>query len=387
MINCVIMSGWLRRRRSPGGGRWQAALLSPVVLTVVIAALAFATPREIAISRLLPAAPALAAAMWSVLPTILLGAFCLLVMIGLSFVYTDLGTPYTAAAIVAVTLAAAYASHVRLQREETLFHVRLVADAAQAVLLRPLPPRIADVEIESLYLAAQEQARIGGDFYEAADTPYGVRLLIGDVRGKGLPAVGAAAAVISSFREAAFDEPDLRVVARRLETSMTRHSTAYAAQDRPEHFATALVAEIPHGGGHVRLLNCGHPPPVLVHEGRTRVLEPSTPSPPLELAPLIGGDYCVDTVAFVPGDQLLLYTDGVTETRDRAGEFFPLADWAGRQGQAPPRELLDRLHRDLVRYSGGTLEDDIAALAVRSTGSRAREHPARVGGPPGASGV
>ncbi|WP_260848478.1 PP2C family protein-serine/threonine phosphatase [Streptomyces sp. SLBN-118] len=361
----MIMSGWRRRRRPPYGGRWDAGRLSPLILTVLITALAFSTPREIAFSRLLPAAPALAAAMWPVLATILLGTFCLLVMIGLSFAYTDLGTPYTAAAIVAVTLAAAYASHVRLQREETLFHVRLVADTAQKVLLRPLPRRIADVEVESLYLAAQQQARIGGDFYEVADTPYGVRLLIGDVRGKGMPAVGTAAAVISCFREVAYDEPDLRGIVHRMETSITRHSAAFPAQDLPERFATALLAEIPLGSGHVRLLNCGHPPPLLVHGGEIRVLEPTAPSPPLNLATLIGDRYWVDTVAFAPGDQLLLYTDGVTETRDRNGEFFPLPDWMRRQSPAPPRELLDRLHRDLLDYSGRGLDDDIAALAVR----------------------
>ncbi|MEU9291737.1 PP2C family protein-serine/threonine phosphatase [Streptomyces sp. NPDC048275] len=372
----MILFGWLRRPRPPYGSRWKAAPLSPVILTVLIAGLAFSTPREIAISRLLPAAPALAAAMWPVLPTVLLGAFCLLAMIGLSFFYTDLGTPYTAAAIVAVTLAAAYASHVRLQREETLLQVRLVADAAQKVLLRPLPRRIEHVEIESLYLAAQEQARIGGDFYEAAGTPYGVRLLIGDVRGKGLSAVGAASAVISCFREAAYDEPDLRGVVHRLEASITRHSAAFPGQDLPERFATALLAEIPHGGGHVRLLNCGHPPPLLAQRGKVRVLGPVTASPPLNLAALIGDRYHVEAFAFAPGDQLLLYTDGVSETRDRAGEFFPLADWLRRQGPRPPRELLDRLHRDLLRHSGGRLDDDIAALAVRCPASRARQCPA-----------
>ncbi|MEU0395892.1 PP2C family protein-serine/threonine phosphatase [Streptomyces sp. NPDC006208] len=371
----MITSGQLRRRR-PYGGRWEAALWSPVVLTVLISGLAFSTPREIAISRLLPVAPALAAAMWPVLPTVLLGTFCLLVMISLSFFYTDLGTPYTAAAIVAVTAAAAYGSHVRRQREETLFNIRLVADAAQKVLLRPLPRRIEGVELESLYLAAQEQARIGGDFYEAAATPYGVRLLIGDVRGKGLSAVGAAAAVIGCFRDAAYDEPDLRGIVHRLETSITRYSAAHPTQDLPERFATALVAEIPHGGAHVRLLNCGHPPPLLVHHGEIRVLEPTTPSPPLNLATLIGDHYCVDTIAFAPGDQLLLYTDGVTETRDRTGAFFPLPDWMRRQGPAPPRELLDRLHRELLDYSGGRLEDDIAALAVQSANTRAQDHPA-----------
>ncbi|UUN30760.1 SpoIIE family protein phosphatase [Streptomyces sp. FIT100] len=376
MMHFVITPVRLRRRPPPYGGQWKAALLSPVILTLLITALAFSTPREIAFSRLLPAAPALAAAMWPVLPTVLLGIFCLMVMIGLSFVYTDLGTPYTAAAIVAVTLAAAYASRVRLQREEALFHIRLVADTAQKVLLRPLPRRIEGVEVESLYVAAQEQARIGGDFYEAAATPYGVRLLIGDVRGKGLSAVGAAAAVISCFREAAYDEPDLRGIIHRLDTSMTRHSAAFPAQDLPERFATALIAEIPHGGGSVKLLNCGHPPPLLVRRGDIRVLEPTTASPPLNLAALIGDHYWVDTVALAPGDQLLLYTDGVTETRDSNGSFFPLPDWARRQGPAPPRELLDRLHRELLRYSGGRLGDDIAALAVRYPNAGSPQPPA-----------
>ncbi|MEU7059249.1 PP2C family protein-serine/threonine phosphatase [Streptomyces sp. NPDC046197] len=361
----MIKSGRLRLRRPSYGGRRESVLLSPVILTILIAGLAFATPREIAFSRLLPAAPALAAAMWPVLPTLFLGAFCLLVMIGLSLVYSDLGTPYTAAAIVAVTLAAAYASHLRLQREEMLFQVRLVADAAQQVLLRPLPRLIQDVEIESMYVAAQEQARIGGDFYEAADTPYGVRLLIGDVRGKGLPAVGAASAVINCFRENAYDQPDLRGIIHRLETSMARYSIGTPAPDQPEHFATALIAEIPYGGGQVRILNCGHPPPLLVRRGEICVLDSTLPSPPLNLATLLGDHYIVDTIDFDAGDQMLLYTDGVTETRDRDGVFFPLPDWMAQVGPAAPRELLDQLHLDLLHYSGGRLDDDIAALAVR----------------------
>ncbi|WP_237524370.1 PP2C family protein-serine/threonine phosphatase [Streptomyces sp. SID5643] len=366
----VISSARLWRRRPAYSGRWEAARLSPLVLTVLIAGLAFSTPREIAFSRLLPAAPALAAAMWPVLPTVVLGAFCFLLMIVLSFFHTDLGTQYTSAAIIAVTLAAAYGSHVRLQREETLFQVRLVADAAQKVLLRPLPRRIEGIDIESLYLAAQEQARIGGDFYEAIGTPHGVRLLIGDVRGKGLSAVGAASAVISCFREAAYDEPDLRGIVHRLETTVTRHSAAFPVQDQPEHFATALLAEIPHSGDRLLILNCGHPPPLIAHCGKVRILEPTIPSPPLNLAALIGDRYWVDIVPFAPGEQLLLYTDGVSETRDHAGRFFPLPDWMRRQDTEHPRELLDRLHADLLRHSGGRLGDDIAALALRRTAAQ-----------------
>ncbi|MEU5375689.1 PP2C family protein-serine/threonine phosphatase [Streptomyces sp. NPDC005968] len=361
----MIRTGRLPHRRPQRARRRGSALLSPVIVTVLIASLAFSTPREIAISRLLPAAPALAASMWSVFATVLLGVCCLLVMIGLSFLYSDLGTPYTGAAIVAVTLAAAYASRLRLQREETLVQVRLVADTAQQVLLRPLPNRIRDVAIESLYLAAQEQARIGGDFYEAAETPYGIRLLIGDVRGKGLSAVGAASALINCFRENAYDQSDLTGIVHRLETCIARHGVAFPTQHLPEHFATALIAEIPYGGDCVRLLNCGHPPPLLVHGGEIRVAEPTSVSPPLNLGPLVGNRYYVDTLAFVPGDQLLLYTDGVTETRNRDGDFFPLPDWLRQQWPTPPGGLLARLHRDLLRYSEGVLDDDIAALALR----------------------
>ncbi|MFE2280295.1 SpoIIE family protein phosphatase, partial [Streptomyces sp. NPDC059454] len=87
--------------------------------------------------------------------------------------------------------------------------------------LLPAAPALAAVT-----LAAQGQARIGGDFYEAAGTPYGVRLLIGDVRGKGLSAVGAASAAINCFREHAYDQPDLRAVIRRLQITMSRYSAA-----------------------------------------------------------------------------------------------------------------------------------------------------------------
>ncbi|MGW7456729.1 PP2C family protein-serine/threonine phosphatase [Streptomyces sp. NPDC054797] len=351
----------LRRRY----GRGRLVRLSPVILTVVIASLAYTTPPEMAFSRLLPAAPALAAAMWPVLPTVLLGTVCLILMIGLSLVFPDLGTWWTAAGIIAVTVAAAYGSHVRLQRERTLFHVRLVADAAQQVVLSPIPRSFDDVDVESLYLAAAAEARIGGDFYEVVDTPYGVRLLIGDVRGKGLPAVGAAAAIVNAFREAAYGEGDLVDVARRLDASSTRYNAAFPPEGPMERFATALLVEIPHEGRRIDILNCGHPPPLLLNRGRLRVLESVTPSPLLSLAELIGEHYTVDTFDFGPGDLLLVYTDGIAEARARDGEFFPLTAWMRRQPPTPPRELLTALHRDLLRYTRGRLDDDIAALAVR----------------------
>ncbi len=116
-----------------------------------------------------------------------------------------------------------------------------------------MPHRLGEVGIETLYLAAAEEARIGGDFYEAVDTPYGVRVLLGDVRGKGLPAVGVASAVTNSFREAAYDEPDLARLARHLDTSISRYGEVLAltSPEAAEGFATAVLAQIPHGSHHV----------------------------------------------------------------------------------------------------------------------------------------
>jgi serine phosphatase RsbU (regulator of sigma subunit) len=352
--------------------RWARALrptpaqAAPALLTAVICVLAAVTPADFAVSRLLPVAPALAASTWSVPATLLLGLVAVAVVLVIRFVYDLPIVTFTAVAIAAVTAAAAYSAHVRLQRERTLSQVRSVADAAQAVVLRPVPAAIGRIRIETLYLAAAEEARIGGDFFEVVDTPHGVRLLIGDVRGKGLSAVGVAGVVINCFREAAYDEPDLTRLARRLDTSLGRYSDALPSAESAEGFATAVLTEIPHGDGPAAFVNCGHPPPLLLrHDGDVGALEPSAPSPPVNMGRLIGGGYTVDTVSLAPGDRLLFYTDGVTETRDRSGTFFPLLDWARRQSAVPPRQLLDLLHQQLLRYSGGGLDDDIAALMIR----------------------
>ncbi|MFI9808503.1 PP2C family protein-serine/threonine phosphatase [Streptomyces sp. NPDC052301] len=270
---------------------------------------------------------------------------------------------YVCTALVGV-LGTLLAAH-RIRRERTLADVRFVAEIAQRVLLRPVPHRIGNLLMESLYLSAAAEARIGGDLYEAVPTAYGVRLLIGDVRGKGLLAVETAAALLGAFREAAHDEPDLPALADRVETSMSRRANQLGGHETAERFVTALFAEIPAEGHVVRVVNCGHPPPLSLRAGEVRELDSGRSAPPLNLGMLVGDPYRVDVYPFRPGDQLLLYTDGVTETRDAAGTFYPLLQRLRSWGSLPPRELLERLHQDLLEYSGNRLQDDTAALAVR----------------------
>ncbi|MER5525207.1 PP2C family protein-serine/threonine phosphatase [Streptomyces sp. NPDC002677] len=252
----------------------------------------------------------------------------------------------------------------RIRRERTLADVRSVAEIAQRVLLRPVPYRIGNLLLESFYLSAAAEARIGGDLYEAVPTAYGVRLLIGDVRGKGLLAVETAAAMLGAFREAAHDEPDLNALVERVDISMTRRAHLLGGSETGERFVTAVFAEIPDDERIVRVLNCGHPPPLLIRPGEVSELDRGRSGPPLNLGMLVGDPYHVDTYAFGPGDQLLLYTDGVTETRDPDGSFYPLLQRLRSWGPMPPPELLERLHQDLLAYSGDQLQDDTAALTA-----------------------
>ncbi len=360
----------LRQRARTSGAATVVVHLAPLALIPLITLLDLVNPTALLLNRLFVAAPALAAASWNVIGTGLIGLAALGADVALALGYGlfgQRGSWLTLIVIAVVTLAAMYVSNVRRQRERALADVLSVAEAAQQALLRPLPRRLGPLRMEALYLAAAARARIGGDFYEAQYTPHGIRLLIGDVRGKGLPAVQVAAVVMGAFREAAAEAPDLPALAARLETSVHRFSLQVPAPDAEERFATALFIEVPEDEPMVRTLSCGHPPPLLLSEGRVHVLESSMPSPPLNLAMLLEAQYTVDVSPFRPGDSLLLYTDGVSEGRDLAGDFYPLTERVEGRCDTSPEALIEHLRTDLLAYTAGTLDDDVAALVVHRT--------------------
>ncbi|MFG2693405.1 PP2C family protein-serine/threonine phosphatase [Kitasatospora sp. NPDC051984] len=345
--------------------------LSPFLLIALAAAADSETPAGQRYDRFVVAAPALAAASWGPAGTLAIGGLAVLTEVVLALI-RDHSVGAAGASVIAatitVTLAAAYTAAQRVHRERDLAMVRSVAQTAQEVVLRPLPDRINSVDLALYYAAAAEQAQIGGDFYEAVRTPFGVRIILGDVQGKGLPAVEMAAALLGSFREAAYDSKDLPALASRLETGLHRYAERASSPDAAERFATAVLLEIPDDRPEARLLNCGHPPPVLIQPHGVRLLEPEVPLPPLNLSALVASDYRSATVPFGPGDRVLLYTDGVSETRDRHGEFYPLPDRLARWTTDPSPTVLHNLRRDLRHYAGGPPDDDLAALlATRHT--------------------
>ncbi|WP_405514628.1 PP2C family protein-serine/threonine phosphatase [Streptomyces canus] len=269
-------------------------------------------------------------------------------------------------ALAAVTLASGLASALRGRRERVLAAVRSVAEAAQHALLKPVPATVGPFQVAVRYSAAAAEARIGGDLYALVPTPYGVRLIVGDVRGKGLPAVGTAALVVGVFREAAYDEPDLLAVVGRIERSLARNLGA-------DDFVTAVVAGYPQAG-HLEVVNCGHAPPLLVREsGAVVAVEPAHPAPPLGLRALTDETPSLQVLAFADGDQLLLYTDGVTEARNHGREFYPLAEGLARHLSDEPAGTLTALHDELLAHVGGRLHDDAALLLLRKPAASASE--------------
>ncbi|WP_405591100.1 PP2C family protein-serine/threonine phosphatase [Streptomyces sp. NBC_01092] len=261
------------------------------------------------------------------------------------------------ASLLVVTLACAATSALRGRRERVLAAVRSVAEAAQHALLQPIPATVGPFQVAVRYSAAAAEARIGGDLYALVSTPYGVRLIVGDVRGKGLPAVSTAALVVGVFREAAHDEPDLLDVVARIERSLARNLGT-------DDFVTAVVAGYPRDG-QLEVVNCGHAPPLLVRDSVVVPVEPVRPAPPLGLRTLSGETPDLQVLPFADGDQLLLYTDGVTEARNHDREFYPLAEGLARHTGDEPVDTVTALHGELLAHVGGRLHDDAALLLLR----------------------
>ncbi|WP_244257973.1 PP2C family protein-serine/threonine phosphatase [Streptomyces sp. Tu 2975] len=282
-------------------------------------------------------------------------------------------------ALVMVTTAGFITSGaVRTRRQRELDQVRRIAVAAQKVILRPVPEHLGQVRAASLGLAAGTGAQIGGDLYAAARTPYGVRLMVGDVRGKGLGAVHAVAVALGAFREFAHYEADLVEVMHRCTAALLREAAVPGAFDQEalmEGFTTAILAQVP--DEHVvHLVNRGHPPPLMLHQGRVETLMPASPLPPLGLEELFSGPPVKpESYPLSPGDRLLLYTDGVIEARNRDNEFFALAQaMVEIPARTTPAEFLDELHQALIRHTGGNLTDDVAMILVDRLDEQDTEH-------------
>ena len=269
----------------------------------------------------------------------------------------------TSAATAAATGIASAVAPIRQRQDDRIAELARLATVAQQAVLRPIGPRVGPLAVAGRYISATAAADIGGDLYEALDTPYGVRMIIGDVRGKGLDAVRLASIVLGSYRHVAYERADLRAIVADLDRAVARSVGE-------EDFVT--VALIEERGGTLTIVNCGHPSPLLLRRGQVIPLDPPGTAPPLGFMPVVQPR----VERLEPGDRLLLFTDGLGEAR-RDGDFFPTAERAwGLLGHGKVDDGLASLESALVEWVHGRLDDDIALVLMEYSGTQPPAGPA-----------
>lgn len=204
---------------------------------------------------------------------------------------------------------------------------------------------------------------IAGDTFDYAYDDETIRLAIIDAMGHGFEATMMAAVAVNAYRHGRREGLSIADTFASVDAALAEHF-------HEDQFATGQVAELDARTGVLRWISAGHPPPILIRDGRAVGALTCAPTLPLGL----GGDIAeVADEQLEPGDAVLLYTDGVTEARSHEGEFFGsyrLADFVGRATAAglAPHETLRRLTHALLDHQEGTLQDDATMLLVQWRG-------------------
>jgi PAS domain S-box-containing protein len=222
----------------------------------------------------------------------------------------------------------------------------------QATLLPPAPPAVPGMTVAVRYLAATSGVEIGGDFYDVAPLPgEHVAIAVGDVVGHDITAAATMGQLRSVYRALLVEAPAPAAVIDRLQASWPLLGL--------QRMATALFATLDVPTGVLRVASAGHPPPLLVSEGRAEFL-PVVPSRMLGAPPAPAVEW---SGVVPPGATLVLFTDGLVESRssDIDAGLERLRAAAARSATHGPDELCDRLLADLA---GTHRADDIALLAL-----------------------
>jgi serine phosphatase RsbU (regulator of sigma subunit) len=201
------------------------------------------------------------------------------------------------------------------------------------------------------YLPASRAGRVGGDWYITADMPGGhVLIALGDVAGHGLAAAAGMARLRGALAGLAITgSPPERLV------GWLNDLVWHVA---PEHTASVVAGYFDPASRTLTWAQAGHPPPVLVRGSWARPLDPPA-------GILLGAgkeEYAAAVLALVPGDLLLLYSDGLIERRDRSVADGPAILAAAVRGITDPEEAVEAA---LIALGATDLEDDTCLVAVQ----------------------
>ena len=368
-----MMRSPFRVAPSPGGNAEppvSAWLAVPLTLIIAVPVADLFLPPDIHLGHLLAIAPAFTAAVAGTRMTAAVSVLAALALIAAGAERDSLTTENVLVelgSLIAVSVVSVLFSVLRDRRKRELARVRRVSDATQRVLLRPLPARAGPLSIASAYRAFDADSTIGGDLYAVTRAAGSTRLVIGDVRGKGLATIGSTAVMLGTFRALAHRQLPMPELVAQLEGAVRWDSTENTGPetDVGEGFVTAVIVDIPDDEPVVHLISRGHPPPLLLrHNSSVTALTVREPAPPVGLGSVSAAPYIPATFPFAQGDRLLLYTDGVSETRDRDGAFYPLAERVTAWADQAPADLVRSITDDLAAYAATPFNDDMALVVI-----------------------
>ncbi|MDO0929213.1 PP2C family protein-serine/threonine phosphatase [Streptomyces sp. TG1A-8] len=345
--------GWLRGAPPP---RWVRVL--PVLLLAVVTGATLATADAHDLGFLLGAIPPLAVLSYGPWATAVLGG-AVVVVLNVPATHVNRPGDTDLLTVAFIALLSVFVSFVRSHRDAQLDTERAIGEAVQRAVMPPLPRRVGRVACAGFSRAAQHGTLVGGDFLDVRGGPYGVRAVVGDVQGHGLAALTTVVALLGAFREAVLDQPDLGSVAARMDRRLEVDSSGVR---HAELFATAVLLEFSTDARTVRLVACGHPPPVLLRGGHAREVGVAA-GPPLGIGLAGAGPPKEVTVALGPRDRLLLASDGVWEARDASGAFYPLPERLAALARTAPAALPGAVWADLLRHRY-EVRDDATMLVL-----------------------
>ncbi|MGN6217432.1 MAG: PP2C family protein-serine/threonine phosphatase, partial [Solirubrobacterales bacterium] len=229
-----------------------------------------------------------------------------------------------------------------------------IAETLQRGLLPPPLPHIPGWSVAATYRPAGAENQIGGDFYDAFRIAGGWMVVIGDVTGRGAQAATITAHARYTLRTAAALTGDPVVALRTLNRELLGRRGAALCS-----VAAMAVAEDP--SRPVRLAVAGHPPPLLV-DGES-VTEATTPAP--VLGAFSDETWRLEGATVTPEQQLVIVTDGITDALGPDGERFGEERLrAELAGVSSPALAAQRIEGALHEFTGGTLDDDVAIVAI-----------------------
>jgi len=239
-----------------------------------------------------------------------------------------------------------------------------IARVLQRSLLPPLLPEIPGVEVGAEYLSVGESSQVGGDFYDLINTVEdGWICAIGDVRGKGVEAASVTALARYTIRAITMKDDRPSEVLAALNEAMLRQ----LPEDR---FCTVacirLEPEDGSAGVGVDVSRAGHPPPLLVRTDGT-VEEVGCTGRVLGVFP--DAELTDSSLRLMPGEALVLYTDGITEARSPDGGFFGedrLRRLLGSYAGCDAVTFAARIKDDVLDFQEGDLRDDLAVMVLRA---------------------